>query len=353
MSATAEAIVALGTNEGSDYKLTPTEHAGKLPASAKALRDLLERPEIALAASNFEMLDREAVRYERKYKALSKAAVRYPFLAVFFAVFALLMPWPEESFTLLRSLAGPAIYLGLSFGFICVLRILWQAPQERWLENRGKAELQRGNYFRQILEQSPNSDAATETALALLPLQLEYVRRYHLDVQKAYFVGRSGEHERSTRRSALLQGAAMLLLSAGFFVFLVTSLVPLSESSVAMPAFFKYLVGLADILDRNHLDHLFLGLQLVVIFVFGWSLVTSKIDNANRNATRYKLFATALTDITNSRLETAREAACSLDRHSEVLAFFEDVQSVLDSEHAGWKLAENFDRARAPAMTAQ
>jgi hypothetical protein len=52
-------------------------------------------------------------------------------------------------------------------------------------------------------------------SFTLLPLQMEYFRRYQLDVQRSYYQARGREHARAVRRSAWWRvGAPGLVIAA-------------------------------------------------------------------------------------------------------------------------------------------
>jgi hypothetical protein len=71
---------------------------------------------------------------------------------------------------------------------------------ERWMKRRAEAERERERYFTLLAE---------ETRLEEPLLQLEYIRRYQLDVQRAFFDGRGEHHRRGADRQVVVISAAM------------------------------------------------------------------------------------------------------------------------------------------------
>lgn len=72
---------------------------------------------------------------------------------------------------------------------------------EQWMTKRAEAESHRLRYFSRVSEQSGDP----ETRL----LQLEYFRRYQLDVQRTYYLDRSRDHQAAATRAVTMGSWSM------------------------------------------------------------------------------------------------------------------------------------------------
>jgi hypothetical protein len=106
---------------------------------------------------------------------------------------------------------------------------------ERWKARRAEAELARLRYFEIVTRERELSEPL---------LQLEYFRRYQLDVQRAYYRKRGRDHEREAGRALRLGSVAMAAggIATGVAGALAVSLGP-AWGSLAILALVAQAVG--------------------------------------------------------------------------------------------------------------
>ncbi len=170
---------------------------------------------------------------------------------------------------------------------------------ERWMTARAEAETARFRYF----------DIVTERGGAADPnLLLEYFRRYQLDVQRAYYGGRAGDHRRAADRAL---GRSTLGVAGG---------------SMA--------TGLAGI---GMVNPAWTSLAAVGLVGQAWGAMVANEEATaqnRRNAERYGRTRLAL-DRIYERLDEVRMAVAG--GHAEVMAeFVQAVHEQLSLEHRQW-----------------
>jgi hypothetical protein len=143
----------------------------------------------------------------------------------------------------------------------------------------------------------------------LLPLQLEYFRRYHLETQLNYFLERAQHHERAARQ--LVTGGALLAL--------------LTTVAVALG-------GLASDLGQWIAPVALIGVAAPVLVAANANLRLLSQDR--RNAARYRNAAVKLRDKQGTITELRAKA-----RAGEVKAlreFFTEVCDIISMENSEW-----------------
>jgi hypothetical protein len=189
-----------------DDVLAPLEHAKLYERRAPELAARLRKSDLRVSAESYVKRDAEASRLRDEFEkksARARAAVLTSTIAA----------------ALLVSSAGAAAIPGLPAGLltsgVIVLSVVaviaaalaggWvqsirgTAMLERWMKRRAEAERERERYFTLLAE---------ETRLEEPLLQLEYIRRYQLDVQRAFFDGRGEGHRRGADRQLVVISAA-------------------------------------------------------------------------------------------------------------------------------------------------
>ncbi|NIQ59764.1 MAG: hypothetical protein GWN71_42500, partial [Gammaproteobacteria bacterium] len=170
------------------------------------LAALLRESAVGVTAEQYERADERAIEAQRQFLKTSgraRAAVFWAGVATagILVVGALAQGLPEglENILLLVLASGGAVAGGLAGVWIQVIgrdKLL-----ETWMRYRAEAETLRLRYFEQVTRDSELSEPL---------LQLEYFRRYQLDVQRAFYGVRADEHrdatERATRASTLATG---------------------------------------------------------------------------------------------------------------------------------------------------
>ncbi len=207
------AIAAVGKDRASDWQLRPDLHAQDLGSEAQPLKDILTQPKFAEIIEAFRTADEEAKKKQSYYKRLARLSAWTGFVAallgslVLVAVVALPLGQP-----LTAVMALQAMLLLTSLG--ASLLIGSAKPFEAWMLQRAEAENARGSLFNEVVSAGAQSQSDEER---LLPLQLEYFRRFQLDVQRLYYHQRGAQHAAAARRAWWCRLAAFLLVAAAAF----------------------------------------------------------------------------------------------------------------------------------------
>jgi hypothetical protein len=165
--------------------------------------------------------------------------------------------------------------------------------------------------------------------LPLLPLQLEYFRRFQLDVQRSYYRGRGGQHARAVTKAGIVRSAALVLIGLAGLPLLFSLLGP--EHTPA--AFTDLLSGLSG--EGEASQRILLCSSVIGGGLQGLLASYSLLSQSERNASRYLDTARNLEDLSARPLEDARAAAASGNREL-VLAFVALVHEQISSEHREW-----------------
>ncbi len=213
---------AIGRTEGDDYILAPDKHAAALPPEAGPLARVLRRSAIQVVVDRYVRADEEAIAAQKTYKDRARAAIYASGAAVlagalllFFAAEAPAESWvrPFGDFLRYPLLIVQIAAVGLTAYLTYYLRET--DPLATWMNRRAEAEMARVALFNGVCGVSgkveePQADA---TELPLLPLQLEYFRRYQLEVQLNYYHHRGRQHEAASKR-LVTTGGVLAAVSA-------------------------------------------------------------------------------------------------------------------------------------------
>ncbi|HYE94835.1 MAG TPA: hypothetical protein VD962_01400 [Rubricoccaceae bacterium] len=215
------AIGFLGADEPSDYVLAPAAHAERYAASAPALAARLGESDVRAAAERYEERDRRALEAQARFTTTSERAQT----AVFFAGIAGVLLIATGSLAgVLDDTAERILAVAFAIGAVAAsaLAYMWIREIEdgqllrRWMTLRAEAESQRLRYFDLLVSGPPLEEPL---------LQLEYFRRYQLDVQRLYYKARGEQHRqdadqalttttRSMAAAAIASGIAGILSGA-------------------------------------------------------------------------------------------------------------------------------------------
>jgi hypothetical protein len=174
---TQAAIGAIGEDDPkADWILQPQEHAGGLPPEAGPLARVLRADAIRQIMTRYDEFDARANAAQAVYKKRSRQAIRARLIAILIGGLFLL---PIAG----AGLAGAvAVKAALAVQYVCLAAALGLAAYisvgrlfKRWMEARAEVELARLALFDQVMEAR---EEAQTGELPLLPLKLEYVRRY-------------------------------------------------------------------------------------------------------------------------------------------------------------------------------
>jgi hypothetical protein len=192
----------IGTGAPDDFILAPSRHALLFEDAAPELARLLRRAELEVAAQRYEAKDAAALAAQarfRTYAGRARAAVLATGLGA--ALVLVAGGLAETLGEFFRLLLVPSLLVGTVAGGLAsmwIRRIRDGRLLEAWMTRRAEAESERLRYFELVTGAEPLEEPL---------LQLEYFRRYQLDVQRAFYATRGARHqadaERALSRSSL------------------------------------------------------------------------------------------------------------------------------------------------------
>lgn len=322
---TKQAIDAVGTNASSDWLLQPEQHAKSLPDHAGPLKRILEQESLKGIIGRFNEADVRAVRQQLRYKRAGRVGIWTRFMSILIGA-AFIFPFEN----LFANWAGPSLPFGLEFtqaAFLLQLFLLglafltaqWLAyfrPFDKWMEARANAEIARIDLFNNVLD---SNETSRPGELPVLPLQLEYFRRYLLDMETSYYKGRGEEHSKAAGRSKLWMLVRNLLIAAAALTLLY--------GLAAIFGIFPWI----DELSRKG----FIASATVASAIYGVMYDISLMDMNERNAARYRSTFDNLVYLRNAGLDQARKLAANGHKNG-VRHFSRLVNDQISSEHREW-----------------
>jgi len=335
---TERAVAAIGRDdEGADWQLRPKEHAEGLPPEAGALKRVLERVELKELITRYDGADAAAKSAQARYKRIGRMGLYAATIATLVGAF-FLFPLDSLLTSPVRSTASALQIFGLIIAFLAARLLALAKPFNAWMQKRAEAEIARVELFNRIVraDQAVHGDE-----IPLLPLKLEYFRRYQLDVEQRYYRGRGKKHARASWRnnrwlivSSLITGVVVLL---AFLLGIKT----LEAWEFTFP---EWLVTLSDRLTGPQTNRVMLGLGVTASALYGLGISRSLMDLDERNASRYEITEKNLEFLADTKLAAAREAAASNNAQT-VYDFIDEVQALISSEHQEWILLGALERA--------
>jgi hypothetical protein len=315
MDIAQRAIDAIGTSSSDDWILEPQNHAKTLPAEARLLREVLEDPELQAIIRTYNRYDEDANRAQRRYKFQAKGAAIASFLAIVALPIYFFMP--DEAMNIVY-FAQAALAL-LAAG-------LWLASSKgafrRWVQSRAWAEYARINLFKAVLQKEESHLKGNE--IPLLPLQLEYFRRYLLDSQRIYY-GKRGEYF-IRARSGSKRWATV--------VFAISALPILWETQERVHI--RALDNLIATLPPKHIMRdIFLGVAILAVGLEFLRTAYAAVSDNYRNAWLYPKTGDKLDALSKEPLKEARANALKNDKGA-VMQFAESVEKELVAEQHKW-----------------
>lgn len=325
------AEAAVGHDDAaSDWQLRPAHHANELPAEAAALKRVLVRPEIEAIINRFRTADKKAIAAQVRYKRVGRTGLYAATMATLVGALFLLPiePWLKGP---AASIASATQVLGLVIAFLASRFLSIAKPFDAWMKNRAEAEIARIALFDAVADAS---EPAREGEIPLLPLALEYFRRYQLDVQRRYYGGRGAQQSAAAWRNNQLLRASLLFTVASMVLGALLFLHVAFAWGLPVPV---WLLMLRSPLEGPEANHTLLALGVVASALYGLGVARSLMDLDERNASRYLTTAQNLEFLTETRLSAAREAAAA-GNPNEVRDFIGRVQEQISSEHREWIL---------------
>ena len=318
---TEQAKTALGQAQPGDYGLRLNDQSVKLPATAAPLARVLQSSELAEIRERHEKHDRIANRAEARQKRLARVAA-YGLASP--ALFGAVLLFPD------LPLEGDLPYLGdrivlavlalqalaLLLALFALLSLARRRRVEASLRARGVAEEARVELFEAVVQAREPSGAEE---LAYEPLALEYVRRYQLDVQRAYFAGVA---EHAQRRAGL--GPVKLWIALLFFA-------AATPVGFAIHGVMNEAASPIDALA----ERVIAALALVGGGFAAARLATTLGGDYPRKAAKYAVMVDNLNWMAARPLSEARRAAAEGDRR-QVYRFVADLHRIIASEPREW-----------------
>lgn len=326
----------IGEQAPGDFNLQPETHAEALPPEAGALARILRSEPVRALVAEYRAADSDAIRLQKRYRSLSRFALILQTAAVFVGA-AFIIGVPENTDWIVRALelntvrSAPMVAPN-AFTLVELLCVVIAAGVatfiesanlfDRWNRSRAKAEVARVGFFALVTKSREETKSGES---ALLPLQLEYFRRYQLDTERNYY-GRRGKEESA---SALRYNRALTLIGLALFLLSCFSAYRLYEAH-ENPA-------LAIDLASNRIIA-FLGALAAATSAAlnNWSLIAQY----KRNAIRYTTTAKNLETLVDEYLDSARAAAAKNDVDG-VLSFVAAVNHQISVEHQEWLLLQD------------
>jgi hypothetical protein len=322
------AIAAIGPAAEDDWRLDPDTHAKSLPPEARLLQEVLEEPALGAIIARFKKFDAEAIRAQSLYKFEAKGAAIASFLAI--AMGALLV-LPGYRFMTQQwiDVVGIVQAILVAASFALSLAMGSAKPYVRWRRYRALAESARLKLFQMVMAETEPPGRRHPGYIPLLPLQLEYLRRYLLDSQHTFYSRRGAESLRASKTAGRLRIFALLLLAISAFPVIWElrdkTWVPHTIASAAQLAGQKTPFG----------QLIFLAITLIGAGLQGLLAAFAVISMDDRNAVRYLVTARYLEDLSGQPLQMARKDA-ALGSRSTVLGFAESLMRELLAEHREW-----------------
>ena len=270
-----------------------------------------------------------ADHYQRSYKRKAKAAANATFLAILFGCILFLSLSLNEPGIVTSVVTGIQAAL-VVISFSLTILIAFTKPFNSWMEARGQAENARLNLFSEVLKAKDEPSGPKGKELPLLPLQLEYVRRYLLDIERTYYRSRGKQHLAASRKARNWRIVALAIV-------LVSILFPVSWALQGLdwiPPFLQDLVSRMP--TRTPMgQQLFLTVGIIASGLQGLLAAYAVISLDDRNAARYLVASENLEALAEQPLADARARAASGDR-SGVLEYTALLLQEISSEHREW-----------------
>lgn len=335
------AIKGIGTHDGNDWAMQPHTHSAKLPEIGfDGLKAILALQPIKLLIKEYEVFDAKALRAQATYLFREKARIWLFFIALAIGAFSLLplndLIWPKAT-----EVATFFQYSAIFLAVILTIDNLWNDHFDAWRTARAKAELARGALFREVLyAQAPSKTADQEVPLALQ--KLEYVRRYHIELQYAYYLGRGAQHikKEKEKRGWLILAGAMALLTAIPLLLVGTELfIDQWDWLGWMPEYFKSLRLLADP------SEVWFGKVFLTLGTFAAGLEASitkvyRIGTDLANFLEYHGTAQRLGGLYAKHLRRLRGHAV-MEKTDPVIRWFQCCNGLIMDEHKKWQRARS------------
>lgn len=330
------AAKAIGRNPENNISIGKIEdHIKDLPKEAIALKQVLELPYVRKVAERQSTASKDSGIWQRKVKTNHSTVLWVLGAAVVVSALALLIPMPEEQEAMARIGTAVLVYSALLVPAFIGWRERNSQALSSWNAFRGAAEALRRRRFDVVFDAQAGPEPAD---IPLLPLKLEYFRRYQLDVQRSYHRMTSEKNRKQARWARLLLIPCLLIVVTWGIVMLLAIFGAWSEQG-SLPSFVPdAVIGLAadfHLVERLRLDLLGLLLGIVVSVLYGAIYLRAMLNENSRNAARYTQALANFDYLAGAPLEEARQAAKE-GNEVAVRRFIARVHASMSTEHAEW-----------------
>lgn len=318
------AEAALGEHKSNDWQIQPSSFPQQLETGAPELANFLSDSLFAEKANQFESSDKLALDYRSRYKkramntsiAIFVAAAATAVLSIIATdlipadLMATMMPgFPisKSVAEIISLIAGLVIFVASGIVVFNSEIISQLKLYDHWMENRAKAETARLLYFKEaanniIIEHAGNKQLLHEFCC--------FFRRYQLQLQQAYYQGRSQQHGTSLLRTVKIGAIAAVIVTA------------FSGSS-----------GFAGFFDQELIS--FAALGTIGVALTALASRRESINQDERNAMRYKITADVLSKVAEKYSRVQKALATGKDPVI-LLHFVNAVHEQLSLEHRQW-----------------
>ena len=300
---------AIGGEGENDYVIAPSKHADQLAGKAPALAKILRGSELSAIARLYEEKDTQAGQAQLLFKGTADRANWSVFLTACFSALLLMMVPLAVLSTGSAAGNGLRIALGVcgilsgALGSMWLFKIREGRLLERWMTARAAAEAQRVKYFELA---ATTQDDGKDSAIPLPLLQLEYFRRYQLEVQRTYYRRRGADHERGADRMLGLSAMAVGLAS--------------------------FATGIGGLLGGEWVS--LAGIGVIATALSGFASAKEAVSQDRRNMERYERTFEALESL-SGKLDAVRMAAVNGER-APLEQLVAAVHEQLSLEHRQW-----------------
>ncbi len=337
------AVDVIGKSDPGLTSLKMADTLKELPDEARPLRALIMSPAAETIVEERIEASKTADKCQKSYKFWGRLAVLATLIGASVGIVWVI----QDAFTGFKAEGWQWLFFFEAaialFGVTVTKRLTRGNFHMRWMRARVTSEQTRRQFFDYIClsPQLADFDTSQRFRVDLLSLQLEYFRRYQLDLQYNYFCLKARTHRRITRffkTYGLLAGSVGLVAMGAAFP------EQLDDEKVLM--FFDkeaFLAGV-DQIDRI----VWLVIAMILPFFQTAMIDLGSLDNNVKNATRYKLMKQHLEGY-RGRLDEVRRAAAA-GRADVVAAYITEINDLLSHENAEW--SEVHQSGRRPQFDA-
>lgn len=336
---TAAAVTAIGANPDGNISVGKLDdHIKRLTAEAGPLKRVLEAGGSAGVAGQQSKLSREADDHQRVFKRNRDVVIWVILLALVLSIAALVVPLPETYGQLtagFRLGTVLIVYFALLVPLVIGLMELRSDPRQKWNEARGDAEHLRRRRFDVVMDGKADVNSGE---IALLPLKLEYFRRYQLEVQREYHKVKSKENAGQAALAKWLIIPCMLVVIGWVILMGLVYTAAAGEQGPPPTWLPDAVLGAAaelHVIERFGLDIIGLLLGIALAALYGAAYLRSLLFTHQRNASRFERALENMEYLMGAPLAEARVAAVKGDEVA-VRAFVAQVHSVMSTEYADW-----------------